>query len=157
MDFKNTLLIMTSSLGGALYAEDWLGAAEKHDRVLETMRAHFKPEFLSRVDAVLVFDQLTRQQLAHIVDIQVDLLRKRLVDRHLQIMLTDKAKAYLVDKGFDPAYGARPLKRLIQKEIQDRLAMELLKGEITEGDTVDVDTSPEGLVFHNMESNGPAG
>ena len=147
VDFKNTLLIMTSNLGGALYAEDWLGAAEKQDRVLEAMRAHFKPEFLNRVDEVLVFDQLTKDQLAHIVDIQVDLLRKRLADRHLRIVLSDKAKAYLADKGFDPAYGARPLKRLIQKEIQDRLAMELLKGEITEGDTVKVDAGPEGLEF----------
>ncbi|MFA5787065.1 MAG: ATP-dependent chaperone ClpB [Actinomycetota bacterium] len=147
VDFKNTLLSMTSNLGGALYAEDWLGAAEKQDRVLEAMRAHFKPEFLNRVDEVLVFDQLTKEQLAHIVDIQVDLLRKRLADRHLQIVLSDAAKAYLADKGFDPAYGARPLKRLIQKEIQDRLAMELLKGEITEGDTVKVDAGPEGLEF----------
>ncbi|MFA5787068.1 MAG: hypothetical protein WDA71_08845 [Actinomycetota bacterium] len=148
---------MTSNLGGALYAEDWLGAAEKHDRVMETMRAYFKPEFLNRVDEVLVFDQLTKEQLAHIVDIQVDLLRKRLADRHLQIVLSDAAKAYLADKGFDPAYGARPLKRLIQREIQDRLAMKLLKGEITEGDTVEVDAGPEGLVFRNMAPKGPAG
>jgi len=138
---------MTSNLGGALFAEDWLGAAEKHDRVLEAIRAHFKPEFLNRVDEVLVFDQLSREQLAHIVDIRVDLLRKRLSDRHLRIVLSDAAEAYLADKGFDPAYGARPLRRLIQKEIQDRLAMELLQGNFTEGDTVEVDISPKGPVF----------
>ena len=112
------------------------------------VRATFRPEFLNRVDEVIVFSPLGREEIAQIVDIQVRLLQERLAGRKLTVTLTGGARDYLADKGFDPTYGARPLKRLIQREVQDRLAMKLLAGEIREGEAVEIGRGPDGLEFH---------
>ena len=132
VDFKNTLLIMTSNVG-----------SQRHERtkeaVLEEMRRHFRPEFLNRVDEIIVFQSLSQAQLEQIVEIQLNRLRARLAERRLSIELTAEARSFLVRTGYDPNYGARPLKRAIQKEIETPLARRLLKGELRDGQTVDVD------------------
>jgi ATP-dependent Clp protease ATP-binding subunit ClpB len=126
------------------------------ERVNEAMRNHFKPEFLNRVDDIIIFHRLSQQQLRLIVDIQVEFLALRLADRNIGITLTDGAKDYLAAEGFDPAYGARPLKRLIQKEIQDVLALKLLEGDFTEGQTIEVDAGDSGLTFSAVDAPATA-
>jgi ATP-dependent Clp protease ATP-binding subunit ClpB len=115
--------------------------------VLEDVRGYFRPEFVNRIDEIVVFDPLGREEIGQIVDIQLRALRRRLDERGLTIELTDEARSYLANKGYEPAFGARPLKRLIQREIQDPLAMKLLAGEIRDGDTVTIDAGADGLVF----------
>jgi ATP-dependent Clp protease ATP-binding subunit ClpB len=110
-------------------------------------RAHFRPEFLNRVDEILIFHRLTQDHLRAIVDIQVRGLQKRLAERGITLTLTDKAREWLAERGFDPTYGARPLRRLLQKEIQDQLAMKLLQGEFAESDTLEANAGDKGLVF----------
>ena len=116
-------------------------------RVTELMQATFKPEFLNRVDEVIIFHRLSLEHIKGIVDIQLELLRRRLAERDINLELTPAAKIYLAQQGYDPAYGARPLKRLIQKEIQDQVALALLKGEFRDGDTITVDAPNLGLEF----------
>ncbi|MHB0867655.1 MAG: ATP-dependent chaperone ClpB [Thermoleophilia bacterium] len=150
VDFKNAVIIMTSNIGSQYITE--LGAGgeaevEMDHLVTEAMKKHFKPEFLNRVDDIIIFHRLSQEQLRQIVDIQVRELVDRLDERGIGISLTDAAKDHLAREGYDPAYGARPLKRLIQKEIQDVLALKLLKGEFGEGQTVAVDYRDGGLVF----------
>ncbi len=146
VDFRNTIMIMTSNLGGAVFAET--GTDEEHEAVvLEAVRAAFRPEFINRIDELLVFSPLKRDDMVKIVDIQVELLRKRLEERHVKLDLSDDALQYLANKGYDPAYGARPLKRLIQKELVDALAIQLLNGEIGDGETVRVEAADGGLVL----------
>ncbi len=148
VDFKNAVIIMTSNIGSQFITE--LGAGgedEMKRRVEEAMKAHFKPEFLNRVDDIIIFHRLDEEQLRWIVDIQVRDMGRLLSDRGIGIVLTDSAKDYLAREGYDPAYGARPLKRLIQKQIQDVLALRLLKGEFREGQTVEVDAGDDHLVF----------
>ncbi len=116
-------------------------------RVTEAMKTSFKPEFLNRVDDIIIFHRLDEGQLREIVDIQLRELAERLAERNVGIVLSDAAKDYLAHEGFDPAYGARPLKRLIQKEIQDVLALKLLEGEFSEGQTVEVGAGDGGLTF----------
>jgi ATP-dependent Clp protease ATP-binding subunit ClpB len=111
------------------------------------VRAHFRPEFLNRVDDIIIFHRLTLDHLRSIVDIQVRGLQKRLLERNITLSLTDKAREFLAERGFDPAYGARPLKRLIQKEIQDKLALKLLQGDFAEGDRIEADVAGDGLGF----------
>jgi ATP-dependent Clp protease ATP-binding subunit ClpB len=148
VDFKNAVIIMTSNIGSQYITELGEGGEEEmRERVDEAMRNHFKPEFLNRVDDIIIFHRLSQEQLRLIVDIQVEFLALRLEDRNIGITLTDAAKDYLAAEGFDPAYGARPLKRLIQKEIQDVLALKLLEGEFTEGQTIAVDVSDGALTF----------
>ena len=132
VDFKNTLLIMTSNVGSQR-------RERTKEAVLEEMRRHFRPEFLNRVDEIIVFQSLTEAQLEQIVEIQLNRLRARLAERRLSIELTAEARSFLVRTGYDPNYGARPLKRAIQKEIETPLARRLLKGELRDGQTVDVD------------------
>jgi ATP-dependent Clp protease ATP-binding subunit ClpB len=147
VDFRNTIVIMTSNLGSATFADQTLDRDKQREAVLEDVRGFFRPEFVNRIDELLVFEPLGRDEIAQIVEIQLRGLTRRLEDRNLTLSLTEAAAAYLAERGYDPAFGARPLKRLIQREIQDPLAMKLLAGEIRDGDAVTVDAGPEGLVF----------
>jgi len=144
VDFRNTLLILTSNLGSGYLVDPTLDPEKKHESVLATVRSSFKPEFLNRLDEIVVFDALTMDDLAHIVDLQLGLLAKRLAVRRITIEVTDAARTWLADVGYDPAYGARPLRRLIQSAIGDPLARLLIGGEVTDGATVSVDRAPDG-------------
>ncbi|MEI5098718.1 ATP-dependent chaperone ClpB [Streptomyces sp. PmtG] len=146
VDFRNTLLILTSNLGSQFLVEPLTSEHEKKEQVLEVVRASFKPEFLNRLDDLVVFSALNKDELARIARLQVDRLSKRLADRRLALDVTPEALAWLADKGNDPAYGARPLRRLIQTSIGDRLAKEILAGEVKDGDTVRVDVFGDGLI-----------
>src|SRR5580692_278111 len=139
VDFRNTILILTSNLGSQYIADPSLDEAATKDKVMSVVRATFKPEFLNRLDDVIVFDALTTAELTEIVDLQVRRLAGRLAGRRLTLEVTPAAREWLAVTGFDPVYGARPLRRLIQSAIGDQLARKLLAGEITDGDTVLVD------------------
>jgi ATP-dependent Clp protease ATP-binding subunit ClpB len=141
VDFKNTVLIMTSNLGG--------GADEA--TVLATMRNHFKPEFLNRIDEIVVFHRLDERHIEQIVGLQVGVLEERLAERNLKLSLTDAARAHVARVGYDPDFGARPLKRVLQREVADPIALKLLQVEFHDGDTIVVDASPDGLVFTKGE------
>ena len=150
VDFRNTVLIMTSNIGSQHIID--LGVDEEDEmrtRVMDALRGHFKPEFLNRVDDVVIFHALREEQIGRILTIQLEQLRARLVDRRLTLELSDEAIAFLAKRGYDPQYGARPLKRVIQREIQDPLAMRILEGEFVEGTAVHADLAPDGesLVF----------
>ncbi len=150
VDFKNTVLIMTSNIGSQHIIELGIGQEkEMRERVTAALRAHFKPEFLNRVDDVVIFHALGREQIGRILDIQLGLLRKRLAERRLSLELSPKALDWLAQRGYDPQYGARPLKRLIQREVQDPLAMRILQGDFAEGKAVNVELAADGesLVF----------
>jgi len=152
VDFKNTVVIMTSNIGSEFILDPDITEVEMDMRVTDLMQATFKPEFLNRVDEVIIFHRLSLEHIKGIVDIQLRLLRARLDERDITLEVTDTAKAYLAQQGYDPAYGARPLKRLIQKEIQDQVALALLKGEFRDGDTVRVNEENLGLVFTRTAS-----
>ena len=139
VDFRNVILILTSNLGSQFLVDPTLDEAAKRESVMSVVRAAFKPEFLNRLDEIVQFDALTVAELTRIVDLQVESLQARLTDRRLTLEVSDAAKAWLAETGFDPAYGARPLRRLVQREIGDRLARGILAGEIADGDTVVVD------------------
>jgi ATP-dependent Clp protease ATP-binding subunit ClpB len=145
VDFRNTILILTSNLGSHFVADPTLTAEQRREGVMVIVREHFKPEFLNRLDEVLVFDVLTQEELGRIVDIQVARLAKRLADRQLALDVTPEARAWLTRTGYDPVYGARPLRRLVASAIGDALAKALLSGEIRDGQTVRVDVAGEGL------------
>ncbi|MBM3774451.1 MAG: ATP-dependent chaperone ClpB [Acidobacteria bacterium] len=159
VDFKNTIVIMTSNVGSHRILE-YRGAFEGRDyermkdAVIEEMRRHFRPEFLNRVDEIIVFHALSEEHLKQIVEIQLERLRARLAERHIQIELTDDARSHLVRSGYDPVYGARPLKRAIQKQIETRLGRLLLEGGIRDGQTVvaDLDRARDELVFRPAET-----
>jgi ATP-dependent Clp protease ATP-binding subunit ClpB len=146
VDFKNTIVIMTSNIGSQYIAEA-LDEKQMKERVLEALRLHFRPEFLNRVDDILIFHRLTLEQLRQIVGLQMARLQKLLAERQISLELTDKAKDFLADAGYDPVYGARPLRRAIQRYLQDKLAPLLLEGKFKEGDTVLVDGDTDGLTF----------
>lgn len=146
VDFKNTIVIMTSNVGGQWLQDADLDDKEKHARTLEALRATFKPEFLNRIDDIINFRALTLDDINQIVDIQLAAIEKRLKDRKLFIDLTPKAKKYIASVGFSPVYGARPLKRSLQKLILDPLALEILAGRYAEGDHIKVDLSSEGII-----------
>ncbi len=146
VDFKNTIVIMTSNVGGQWLQDAALDDQEKHARTLEALRATFKPEFLNRIDDIINFRALTLEDINKIVDIQLAAIEKRLKDRKLTIELTPKAKKYIAGVGFSPVYGARPLKRSLQKLILDPLALEILAGRYAEGDHVKIDLSSEGII-----------
>ncbi len=146
VDFTNVVLIMTSNLGSELIDPDLADETGK-GRVMEVVRHHFRPEFLNRVDDVIVFGRLLKDDLRAIVDLQIDLLRTRVADREIDLQVTEAVRDVLVDRGYDPVYGARPLKRLIQKEIVDRLAVALLEGTFAEGATVKVDANGDELML----------
>jgi ATP-dependent Clp protease ATP-binding subunit ClpB len=148
VDFKNTILIMTSNLGSQMIMEmGEAGRMEAKRRVDEILRVHFKPEFLNRIDETIIFHSLTREELAKIIDIQLALLEKRLAEHKFGLEVKEGARDFLIEVGYDPAFGARPLKRAIQRHLQDRLAMLLLEGDFAEGDRIVVDRDEEGLVF----------
>ncbi|KOU37468.1 ATPase AAA [Streptomyces sp. WM6368] len=146
VDFRNTILILTSNLGSQFLVDPLTPAEQKKQQVLDVVRASFKPEFLNRLDDLVVFSALNRDELAHIAELQIGRLARRLADRRLTLDVTPEALAWLADKGNDPAYGARPLRRLIQTAIGDRLAKEILSGEVRDGDTVRVDVAGEDLL-----------
>ncbi|BCJ53132.1 chaperone protein ClpB [Actinoplanes sp. NBRC 14428] len=139
VDFRNAILVLTSNLGSSVISDFTLGEEERREEVMATVRSHFKPEFLNRLDDIVVFHALTAQDLAAIVDIQLGRLRSRLADRRLSLDVTEAAVHWLGEHGYDPIYGARPLRRLVQSAIGDSLAKALLAGEIVDGDTVVVD------------------
>jgi ATP-dependent Clp protease ATP-binding subunit ClpB len=139
VDFRNTILILTSNLGSQLIADQSVPEDRRRDAVMDVVRSHFKPEFLNRLDDVVVFRALGSEELTGIVDIQVAVLARRLAARRLTLQVTDAAREWLAINGFDPVYGARPLRRLVQSAIGDQLAKALLAGEIRDGDTVVVD------------------
>ncbi|GHJ91797.1 chaperone protein ClpB [Streptomyces sp. NE5-10] len=151
VDFRNTILILTSNLGSSYLVEPLTSDEEKKQQVLEVVRASFKPEFLNRLDDLVVFSALDRAELGRIARLQIDRLARRLADRRLTLDVTPEALEWLAEEGNDPAYGARPLRRLIQTAIGDRLAREILAGEVRDGDTVRVDRFEDGLIVGRAE------
>ena len=150
VDFRNTVLVMTSNVGSQHIVDlETSARQEMRRRVTKALRAHFKPEFLNRVDDVVIYEPLGREQIAHILEIQLDELRSRLADRRISLELSEEAISLLAARGYDPQYGARPLKRLLQREVQDPLAMRILEGEFAEGTTVHAEVGEDGdrLVF----------
>ncbi|MFE7403154.1 ATP-dependent chaperone ClpB [Streptomyces sp. NPDC057557] len=146
VDFRNTILILTSNLGSQFLMDPLTEPEVKKEQVLEVVRASFKPEFLNRLDDLVVFSALSGDELSHIAKLQIDRLAGRLAERRLTLDVTPEALAWLAEEGNDPAYGARPLRRLIQTAIGDRLAKEILAGEVKDGDTVRVDRAGDGLL-----------
>jgi ATP-dependent Clp protease ATP-binding subunit ClpB len=144
VDFRNTIVIMTSNLGAQLWEN---GKTVSRDEVTEVLQAHFRPEFLNRIDEIVVFHPLGREHLSGIVDIQLRRVRVMLEAKGFHLNVTDKAREYLADVGYDPNFGARPLKRTIQRELQDPLALKILAGDFVEGDTIKVDLGKDQLVF----------
>jgi ATP-dependent Clp protease ATP-binding subunit ClpB len=151
VDFKNCIIIMTSNVGSQYILEYTGTDDESHrsmrQRVLEALRQHFRPEFLNRVDETLVFHSLTQEQLAQIVDIQVAWLKRRLEDRRIELEFTPEVKNLLAERGYDPVYGARPLKRIIQKMVETPLAKKIMSGEVPDGSMVRLSTDEQGIVF----------
>ncbi|MDH3687312.1 MAG: AAA family ATPase, partial [Myxococcales bacterium] len=140
IDFRNVVLIMTSNIGSQYIVEFGEDQREEmEERVMEALRAHFKPEFLNRVDDTILYHQLGREHIDRIVDIQLERVRRLLEDRRIDLELTDEARKRLAEQGYDPHYGARPLKRVIQRLVQDPLAMKILEGEFPEGSKVIAD------------------
>jgi ATP-dependent Clp protease ATP-binding subunit ClpB len=156
VDFRNTVLIMTSNLGSSVIQERQGQDFElTRAGVMTVLREHFRPEFLNRIDEVIVFKPLTEDQLTAIVDIQLKRLENRLADRRVQLVVTDAARKLLAQRGWDPVYGARPLKRAIQRLVQDPLAMMLLEGKFTEGDTITVDARDGEITFAKTTTPAP--
>jgi ATP-dependent Clp protease ATP-binding subunit ClpB len=150
VDFKNSVIIMTSNVGSHFVAE----RAQRGDtaidegvrrQLLEAMRQHFKPEFLNRVDDIIFFHALDRGDIRRIIDIQLAALLRRLADRKLHLTLTEAARDQIIEEGYDPVYGARPLKRTIQRRVLDPLALAVLQGQFNEGDVIEVDAGRDGL------------
>jgi ATP-dependent Clp protease ATP-binding subunit ClpB len=141
VDFRNAIVIMTSNLGSSVFQDPTLPPEERKEAILADVREAFRPEFVNRIDEIVVFEPLTRDHIRTIVDLQVELLRARVAERSLELELTEEARELLAEEGYEPAFGARPLKRLIQREIQDRLALALLGGEIRDGQRVVVDAT----------------
>jgi ATP-dependent Clp protease ATP-binding subunit ClpB len=149
VNFKNTLIIMTSNIGSHWIQE--LGSEAATDRVTEELRRHFRPEFLNRIDEIVMFHALERDHLARIVEIQLEALTRQLESRELGLEVSDAAVRQIAEQGYDPVYGARPLKRLIQRELQNPIALEILQGGYEAGDTVRVDYRDGRFVFHRVE------
>ncbi len=147
VDFRHTILILTSNLGSAYLVDPSLDPDQRRESVLAVVRSSFKPEFLNRLDEIVLFDSLSREALTHIVDLQLGLLEQRLAGRRIALDVTDAARRWLAETGFDPAYGARPLRRLVQSAIGDRLARMLISGEVGDGATVGIDAGGDGLVL----------
>ncbi len=151
VDFRNTVVIMTSNLGSQL----WLGGEAKHvtrDQVTQLLQAHFRPEFLNRVDEIVVFHPLSKEDLVHIVDIQLEHVADLMAQRGLTLQVEPSARAYLAEVGYDPDFGARPLKRAIQRELQNPLAIKVVSGEVSEGDTIRVTRGSAGLDFETVKA-----
>ena len=140
------MIILTSNIGSQYIMED-LPREERNRRVTEALRSHFRPEFLNRVDEIIIFDRLDDRQITRIVDIQLKRLVERLESKDISLQLTAAAKRFLAKEGYDPEYGARPLRRVIQREILDPLSLEILDGKFHEGDRITVDVSDDHLAF----------
>jgi ATP-dependent Clp protease ATP-binding subunit ClpC len=160
VDFRNTLIIMTSNVGAEMIKKNMtLGFTAAQDRerdynnmkdkVMDELKKNFRPEFLNRIDEIIVFHSLEEKHIAEIVSLMAEDVRKRLLEQDIDFRLTDRAKAFLAKEGFDPAYGARPLRRAIQKHIEDRLSEELLKGNLGKGSSVIIDEVDGELVVRN--------
>ena len=158
VDFRNTLIIMTSNLGSEYLVNQPEGEDSDavREQVMNVVRAHFRPEFLNRVDEIILFHRLKREHMGKIVDIQMHRLQKLLAERKITLALDDKAKEWLGQKGYDPAYGARPLKRVIQKYVQDPLAEMVLAGKIHDGETVKITAGKDGLMFNGAAAKQKA-
>jgi ATP-dependent Clp protease ATP-binding subunit ClpB len=152
VDFRNTLIVMTSNLGAEYLVNQKEGEDSDavRDQVMAVVRSNFRPEFLNRVDEILLFHRLRREDMGRIVDIQLQRLLKLLDERKITIKLEPAAREWLADKGYDPAYGARPLKRVIQKNLQDPLAELILSGKVKDGDTVKVSAGKGALTFNGQ-------
>jgi len=150
VDFKNTVVIMTSNLGSHYMTGEMSEGVRR--QVTDALRDHFRPEFLNRIDEIIFFHPLDREHLKRIIDIQIAGLVRRLEERKIHVQLSDAAKEQLVREGYDPAYGARPLKRTIQRLVLDPLALRVLEGDFLEGDAVIVDADRGGLKFEKREA-----
>jgi ATP-dependent Clp protease ATP-binding subunit ClpB len=151
VDFKNTIVIMTSNVGSRYIQE--LGVSQRQEmeaRITEALRASFKPEFLNRIDEVIIFHNLTAEQIGEIVNIQIERLGARLAEKNIELVLDGGAREFIAQKGYDPVYGARPLKRVIQKYIENQLSMEILKGTIAEGSRVNATVEGDRIVFKSL-------
>jgi len=144
VDFRNVILVMTSNLGSDFLIDPNMSTEAKRDAVMAAVHVTFKPEFLNRLDDVVIFDPLSTEDLARIVELQVTMLTKRLEDRRIRLEVTPAAREWLAISGYDPAYGARPLRRLVQREIGDRLARSLLEGVVRDGGTAVIDRDLDG-------------
>jgi ATP-dependent Clp protease ATP-binding subunit ClpB len=153
VDFRNTLIILTSNLGADLLAnqEEGHDSIELKDDVMEIVRASFRPEFLNRLDEMVLFHRLFREHMGAIVDIQLERLRTRLEDRKIVLNLDQASLAWLADAGYDPAYGARPLKRVIQRSLENPLATSILDGKISDGDEIAVSAGDKGLIINGED------
>lgn len=158
VNFKNTVVIMTSNIGSEIIyksglgfkegmAEEMISESEMAEKVMQSLRENFKPEFLNRLDEIIIFHPISREMLAKIVDLQLDIVQNRLQEKSINLVVTSRAKEYLTRKGFDPVYGARPLKRVIQNEILDELALRIIENKIQEGQKVKVDAKKDKIVF----------
>ena len=149
VDFKNTLIILTSNLGADILANQAEGedSSAVREQVMERVRAAFRPEFLNRLDEILLFHRLFKAQMARIVEIQIQRLTQRLSDRNIVLDLDEKAAAWLAEHGYDPIYGARPLKRVIQRYLENPLATSVLEGKIADGSTVKISAGEDGIVI----------
>jgi ATP-dependent Clp protease ATP-binding subunit ClpB len=147
VDFRNTIVIMTSNLGSSVFQDASLTPEQRDQAVLDDVRGYFRPEFINRIDEIVVFEPLGQEQIREIVEIQLRGLRARLAERDIALEVTDAALDHLAAVGYDPAFGARPLRRAIQRELQDPLALKLLSGEITDGQTVKVDVDGDSLTI----------
>jgi ATP-dependent Clp protease ATP-binding subunit ClpB len=148
VNFRNTVIIMTSNIGSLYLLEGIEGGEIPEDvraRVMGDLRAHFRPEFLNRVDETILFKPLTLEEIEQIVDLQLDELRRRLSDRRLDLTLTEDARVLIAKEGYDPVYGARPLRRFIQREVETKIGRALLSGEIADGSTIELDVDGEEL------------
>jgi ATP-dependent Clp protease ATP-binding subunit ClpB len=152
VDFRNSVVIMTSNIGSHLIADRAMRGDTDIDagterQLTDALRQHFKPEFLNRVDEIVFFHALSRDDIRKVIDIQIAALLKRLADRKITLTLSDAARDLLIEEGYDPIYGARPLKRVIQRRVLDPLALGVLQGQFVEGSTVTADAGPNGLTF----------
>jgi len=156
VDFRNVIIVLTSNLGSQFLVDQTMSEEAKHEAVMSAVRQAFKPEFLNRLDDIVIFDALSLNELSAIVELQVDRLRNRLAERRIKLEVTPAASEWLAFEGYDPAYGARPLRRLVQREIGDQLAKLMLSGEVTDGATVTVGRGPEGGLVLSSEAGASA-
>jgi len=156
VDFRNVIIILTSNLGSQYLVDQTLSADAKEDAVNAMVRQAFKPEFLNRLDDIVIFSALSKDDLAQIVELYIDRLTRRLQDRRLDLAVTPDARSWLAERGYDPIYGARPLRRLMQHEIDDKLATALLSGEIRDGDIVIVDLDSDNDTLSIRKGEVPA-
>jgi ATP-dependent Clp protease ATP-binding subunit ClpB len=154
VDFKNTIIIMTSNLGSAVIADPNFTEQEKQKMIMEMLKNHFKPEFLNRIDEIITFHNLNEEEIKSIVRLQLEKLKARLAERQISIKISDKALNYLAKKGYDPAYGARVLKRIIQNELMNPLSLQILANKIEEGALIEIDADKKGLDIKIIKKNG---